>query len=95
MAHSLINRDFYDAIVHFDDSDMAKEYYYRIMGTETERYGKPCTVRKQILRVYSVLFCDDIGAVQGQIAGPEEVEATARSSPRSGRTRATSAKSLT
>ena len=77
MAHSLINREFYEAIVRFDESDEAKETYYRVMDTEFERNGKPCTVREQILRVYSMLFCDDIGAMPGQIAGPEEVEATA------------------
>ena len=77
MAHSLINKEFYDAIIRFDESDEAKEYYYRVMNLETNRNGKPCTLREQILRVYSMLFCDDIGAQPEQIAGPEEVEATA------------------
>ena len=77
MAHSLINKDFYDAVVRFDELDNAKEYYYRVMDTEIDRNGKLYTVREQILRVYSMLFCDDIGAQPEQIAGPEEVEATA------------------
>ena len=77
MAHFLINRDFYESIIQFDESDAAKENYYRVMDLETERNGKTCTVREQVLRVYCMLFCDDIGAVAGQIAGPEEVEATA------------------
>lgn len=77
MAHQLINGAFYDAIIHFDESDEAKEYYYKIMDTETERNGRKNTVRNQILRTYAMLFCDDIGAVPGQAAGPDEVEATA------------------
>ena len=77
MAHLLINRALYDAIVHFDADEASQEYYYRIMDTVTERNGKRETVRNQILRVYAMLFCDDIGAVPGQIAGPDEVEATA------------------
>ncbi len=77
MANPLINRALYDAIIHFDESEEAQEYYYKIMDTETEKNGKKDTVRTQILRAYAMLFCDDIGAVPGQIAGPEEVEATA------------------
>ena len=77
MAHSLINKDFCDAVVRFDELDNAKEYYYHVMDTEIDRNGKLCTVREQISRVYSMLFFDDIGAQPEQIAGPEEVEATA------------------
>ena len=77
MAHPLINGDFYNAILHFEESDEAQEYYYKVMNSVVERNGEKHTVRDQILRVYSMLFCDDIGAVAGQIAGPEEVEATA------------------
>ena len=77
MAYPLINREFYEAIIHFDESETAQEYYYRVMDTETERDGKKDTVRNVILRAYAMLFCDDIGAVAGQIAGPEDVEATA------------------
>ena len=77
MAHTLINRAFYDAIVAFDHDDAAQEYFYRIMDTEVEREGRRDTVRNQILRVYAMLFCDDIGAVAGQPATPEDVEATA------------------
>ena len=40
MAHPLINRAFYDAIVSFETSDEAQETYYRIMDTEIERNGK-------------------------------------------------------
>ena len=77
MANTLIDRKFYDAIVHFEESDAAQDYYYTIMNTETVRDGKRDTIRNQILRVYSMLFCDDLGAVPGQIASPDDVEATA------------------
>lgn len=77
MANQLINRAFYDAIVHFEESEEAQDYYYKIMDTVTESKGRRDTVRNQILRVYSMLFCDDLGAVPGQLAGPEDVEATA------------------
>lgn len=77
MAHPLINRAFYDAIIRFDEDEAAQEYYYRIMDTEVERNGRRETVRTQVLRTYAMLFCDDLGAVAGQVAGPDEVEATA------------------
>ena len=80
MTYSLINREFYDAIINFERSEKAQDYYYKVMDMETGRTGKdgkPETVRHLVLRVYSMLFCDDIGAVAGQLAGPDEVEATA------------------
>ena len=77
MAHPLINRKFYEAILRFEESDEAQDYYYKIMDTTVERGGRSFTVRDQILRSYAMLFCDDIGAEAGQPAGPEEVEATA------------------
>ncbi len=77
MAHPLVNRDFYEAVLHFDDDEKAQDTFYKTMAAEVERNGKTDTVRNQILRAYAMLFCDDIGAVAGQIAGPEDVEATA------------------
>ena len=77
MAHPLINGDFYNAILHFDESDEAQDYYYKVMDTVVERDGKKSTVRKQILRAYAMLFCDDLDMRPGQEAGFEEVEATA------------------
>ena len=73
----MIDRTFYEAIVNFERSDQAKEYYYKVMDTVVEREGKKDTVRNRILRTYSMLFCDDLGAVAGQIATSEDVEATA------------------
>ena len=77
MAHPLIDNTFYNAILHFEESDEAQEYYYRVMDSVVELNGKKDTVRNQILRAYAMLFCDDIGAVAGQLATPEDVEATA------------------
>ena len=77
MANTLINRELYESIVHFDESEEARDYYYRTMDTIIERNGRKFTLRAQILRAYAMLFCDDIGAAPGQIASPEDVEATA------------------
>ena len=77
MAHPWINRELYEAILHFEESDAAQEYYYRVMDAEVERKGKRDTVRNQILCAYAMLFCDDMGAVAGQPATPEDVENTA------------------
>ena len=51
MAHPLINGSFYNAILHFEDSEEAQEYYYKVMSSVVERNGKQYTVRDQILRV--------------------------------------------
>ena len=77
MAHPLINKAFYEAILHFQETEEAQDTYYRIMDSTVERNGKTSTVRHQILRAYAMLFCDDIGAVAGQKASPEDVAATA------------------
>ena len=77
MAHPLINRTFYDSIIRFDRDEAAQDYYYKVMDTVVERSGRRETLRTQILRVYAMLFCDDIGAEAGRTAGPEDVEATA------------------
>ncbi len=77
MAHPLIDRTFYEAILHFEESDEAQETYYRVMASSVERRGKTYSVRDQILRAYAMLFCDDIGAAPGQLATVEDVESTA------------------
>ncbi len=77
MIKDLVNRAFYEAIVKFEDDEAAQDHYYRVMDTEVERNGRTETVRDMILRAYCMLFCDDMGAQPGQIAGPDEVEATA------------------
>ena len=77
MTKTLIDRAFYDAIVHFDRSEAARDYYYRVMDTPVERGGRTDTVRGQVLRAYAMLFCDDMDFAPGRIAEPEDVEATA------------------
>ncbi len=80
MANPYIDRAFYEAVLHFESSTDAQDYYYKIMETKTGRTGKNGrkeTVRDQILRIYAMLFCDDMDLQAGQPAGPEEVEATA------------------
>ena len=77
MAHPLIDKNFYDAIVRFEESEEAQDTYYRVMDTAIVRNGRTFTVRNQILRAYAMLFCDDIGAEAGQPATPEDVDATA------------------
>ena len=77
MAHPMIDRALYDAILRFDEDEAARDYYYKVMDTEILRGGKRETVRAQILRAYAMLFCDDLNLAPGQLAGPDEVEATA------------------
>ena len=77
MAHQYINRQLYDAIVRFDVDEAAQDYYYQTMDALVERKGRQETVRSQILRAYAMLFCDDLDMAPGQMAGPDEVEATA------------------
>ena len=77
MAHPLIDRAFYDAIVRFERDEAAQDYYYKVMDTVIERGDRRETVRAQILRVYAMLFCEDVGVTPGQAASPEDVEATA------------------
>lgn len=80
MANQHINRAFYEAILNFESNDDAQDYYYTIMDTETGKVRKDGvaeTVRDQILRIYAMLFCDEMEMMPGQPAGPDEVEATA------------------
>ena len=80
MSNTLINKEFYDAIIRFDLDSAAQEYYYRVMDTPTGRElegGIKETVRDRILRAYAVLFCEDIGGIPGSRAGVDDVAKTA------------------
>lgn len=80
MPHRLIDRDFYEAVISFDESEAARDHYYEVMGRETGRLdyiGRNETVKGLILRVYAMLFCDDMDMPEGMPAGPYEVEETA------------------
>ncbi len=72
-----VGKMLYDAIRAFDTDKAAREDYYRIMDTEIEVRGRQQTIREQILRIYAMLFCDDMNLEIGAVAGPDEVEATA------------------
>ena len=74
---TLIGKKLYDSICRFDKDKDSREAYYRIMDTVIEVREKKQTIREQILRIYSMLFCDDLGVAEGSLAGPDEVEATA------------------
>ena len=74
------DRKFYEAIINFEDSEEAQEYYYLVMGTKTGRQnkdGREETVRDRILKVYGLLFCEDTGLRTGQPAGVDDVANTA------------------
>ena len=47
----MIDRDFYEAVLRFEESEEAKDVYYRVMDTAVERNGKRYTVREQILQL--------------------------------------------
>ena len=75
MANRYIDKRFYDAIVDFDDSEEARNYYYEIMDTSPEGNGD--TVRDKILRTYAMLFCEERGLKVGEPAGVDDVAETA------------------
>ena len=80
IAKDLDPKLFYDAIVHFDESEEAKEFYYQVMDTPTGRKNKSGsdeTVRDRILKAYGVLFCEEAGLEPGDKAGVDEVADTA------------------
>ncbi len=76
-AQMEIGKKLYDAICRFDKNEEAREEYYQIMNKEIEIHGRKQTVREQVLRIYAMLFCDDLDMKEGASAGPDEVEATA------------------
>ena len=44
MAKSFINRDLYDALINFETSDEAKEFYYKTMDEATDKEKKDGTM---------------------------------------------------
>lgn len=80
MSESLINREFYEAIVRFDEDMKAQDHYYTVMDAPTGRVsadGEEETVRDRILKAYAVLFCEDTGVKPGQKASVDDVFDTA------------------
>ena len=73
-------KEFFNAIVNFDDSEQAQDYYYEVMNSVTGRKnndGTDETVRDRVLKAYAVLFCDECNLDVGQPAGVDEVADTA------------------
>ncbi len=73
-------RKFYEAILNFEESEEAQDYYYQVMDEKTGRLsrdGSEETVRDRILKVYGLLFCEDTGIRMGMPAGVDDVADTA------------------
>ena len=77
MTDNYINRKLYDSIVNFDESEEAREHFYKTMDSETERNGGKETIREKILRVYAMLFCEYKDNSSGQPATADDVAETA------------------
>ena len=74
------DRKFYEAILNFEESEEAQDYYYQVMDQKTgkvSRDGREETVRDRILKVYALLFCEDTGVRMGMPAGVDDVADTA------------------
>ena len=74
MSYPMIDRRFYEAIESFDSSEAAQDYYYDVMNMSDGRNG---TVRDSILRVYAMLFCEDMDKPLGAKVTELDVERTA------------------
>ena len=80
MAKDIDIRKFYEAIVSFEESEEAQDFYYQVMDMLTGRKnknGSDETVRDRILKAYGMLFCEDFGLEAGDKAGVDEVAETA------------------
>lgn len=80
VAKDIDGKKFYEAIVNFEDSEEAQDFYYKVMDTLTGRKNKSGsdeTVRDRILKAYAVLFCEDAGIEPGEKAGVDDVANTA------------------
>ncbi len=82
MKHSALwkERRFYDAILRFEESEEAQNYYYQVMDSPTGRKntdGREETVRERILKVYALLFCENRSGKTGRPADVDDVADTA------------------
>ncbi len=80
LAKDVDVKKFYDAVVHFEESEECQDFFYQVMDTPTgkkNKSGSDETVRDRILKVYGMLFCEDAGLMPGEKAGAEEVADTA------------------
>ena len=80
MGKGFIDKKFYDAILNFDDSDEAQDYFYSYMDSTTGKVAKDGheeTVRDKILRIYATLFCEDTAMANAPYADVDDVANTA------------------
>ena len=73
-------KKFYRAVVDFEQSEEAQDFYYSVMELATGRKnedGSDETVRDRILKAYAMLFCEDSKLAPGERAGVDEVAETA------------------
>ena len=73
-------KEFYDAVVRFEEDEKAQDLYYKVMDMPTGRKntdGSDETVRERVLKAYAMLFCEDAGLSPGTPAGVDEVADTA------------------
>ena len=80
MSETRIDRKFYEAILDFEKSEQAQDYYYEVMDSFTGkncRNGEKETVRDRVLKTYGLLFCEDTGLKIGENAGVDDVADTA------------------
>ncbi|CBK75134.1 hypothetical protein CIY_25140 [Butyrivibrio fibrisolvens 16/4] len=80
MEKKLIDRRFYDALIKFEESEEAQDYYYQLMDEKTGKVAKDGheeSLREKILRVYAVLFCEDTKLQNAPYADVDDVADTA------------------
>lgn len=73
-------RKFYEAVVDFENSEEARDFYYKVMDMPTGRKNKDGsdeTVRQRVLKAYAMLFCEDGNIARGDPAGVDDVADTA------------------
>ena len=80
IAKNVNDKELYEAIIHFEESEEAQNNYYKIMDMPTgkkNKNGSDETVRDRILKAYGVLFCEDSGLEMGEKADVDDVANTA------------------
>ena len=76
----MIDRKLYDALIKFEESDEAQDYYYKTIAETTGKIAKGGheeTLRDKILRVYAMLFCEDTPMENAPYADVDDVPGTA------------------
>ncbi len=80
IAKNVNGKELYEAIIRFEESEEAQEYYYKTMDLPTGKKntdGTDETVRDRILKAYAVLFCEDADLDMGEKANVDHVADTA------------------